>query len=383
MVSSVNRRDFHSALAVVCGAAWLGIASVQAQDACTSGDQALAAARWSEANDAYQICVRVNPSFAVYSNMGVALSHMGRMEDAIDSYKKALAVDPSNSKIEFNLSVALIKENNYGLATDHLKHLQRTGNDIRYDELLAFSYYHLESYSLAARAAERVYASRPGDPAIALILGSTYERMGLYEKALPLITFALESGGSAAGHLILAQTLNGLHRYREAENELRQLTADQPNFLGLHEALGEVYVGTERSPQAEVEFAAAIVQDPNDFEANYFLGRLKRFDGDIASANRYLTIADRLHPNSSEVQDERAEIAMKEHRFADAIPLLESVIKADPDQAQAYLSLAEAYQHTGRRAEAQREGQLYNSKRSESQERIAAQKRQSGAQEDQ
>jgi tetratricopeptide (TPR) repeat protein len=279
------------------------------------------------------------------------------------------------------LSVALIKESNYTLAADHLKHLQRMGNDVRYDELLAFCYYHLQLYSLAARAAERVYSVNPNDPANALILGSTYERMGLYDKALPLITLALKSAGSAEGHLILAQTLNGLHRFPEAESELKQIDASQPNLPGLHEAMGEMYVGTERTPQAEAEFAVALEQDPNDFEANYFLGRLKRFDGDLASANRYLTVADQLHPHSSEVEHERAEIAMKERRFADAIPLLEAVIKADPEQAQAYLSLAEAYQHTGRRAEAQREGELYNTKLRESRERIAAREHTSGAQE--
>jgi tetratricopeptide (TPR) repeat protein len=313
--------------------------------------------------------------------MGVALSHMGRMKDAIDSYTKALMLDPGNSKIEFNLSVALIKENNYSLAVDHLKHLHRTGNDVRYDELLAFCYYHLQSYSLAARAAERVYSANPDDPANALILGSTYERMGLYEKALPLITLALKYAGSAEGHLILAQTLNGLHNYPAAESELKQIAASEPNFPGLHEAMGEVYVGTERTPQAEEEFNLAIEQDPNDFEANYFLGRLKRFDGDFASANRYLAVAAQLHPESSEVGYELAEIAMKERRFVDAIPLLEAVIKAEPDQAQAYLSLAEAYQHTGRRADAQREGELYNAKLRESHERIAAQENRPGVQE--
>jgi len=309
------------------------------------------------------------------------LSHMGRMKDAIDSYTRALALDPSNSKIEFNLAVALIKESNYALAADRLKHLQRAGNDIRYDELLAFCYYHLQSYSLAARAAERAYSANPNDPANALILGSTYERMGLYEKALPLITLALKSAGSAEGHLILAQTLNGLHRFPESESELKQIDTRQPNFPGLHEAMGEIYVGTERTPQAEAEFAAAIEQDPNDFEANYFLGRLKRFDGDMASAKRYLTVADQLHPNSQEVEYERAEIAMKERRFADAIPLFEAVIGAQPDQAQAYLSLAEAYQRVGRRADAQREGELYNAKLRESRERIAAQENQPTAQE--
>jgi tetratricopeptide (TPR) repeat protein len=377
----VPRRVIHYASATVCVLALLGRAPIGAQQACSEGDQALASARWSEANDAYQICVQTNPSFGVYSNMGVVLSHMGRMKDATESYTKALALDPSNTKIEFNLAVALIKESNYALAADRLKHLQRAGNDIRYDELLAFCYYHLQSYSLAARAAERAYSLNPNDPANALILGSTYERMGLYEKALPLITFALKSAGSTEGHLILAQTLNGLHRYPEAENELKQVDASQSNFPGLHEAMGEVYVGTERTPQAEAEFAAAIEQDPNDFEANYFLGRLKRFDGDIASAKRYLAAADQLHPNSPEVEYERAEIAMNEHRFADAIPLLETVIKAEPDEAQAYLSLAEAYQHTGRRADAQREGELYNTKLRDSRERIAAQENQRRAQE--
>jgi tetratricopeptide (TPR) repeat protein len=303
------------------------------------------------------------------------------MEEAIGSYTKALTLDPSNSEIEFNLSVALIKEGNYTLAADHLKHLQRTGNDVRYDELLAFCYYHLQSYSLAARTAERVYAVDPNDPANALILGSTYERMGLYEKALPLITLALKSAGSDEGHLILAHTLNGLHRYAEAESELKQIVVNAPNFPGLHEAMGEVYVGTERTPQAEAEFAAAIQQDANDFEANYFLGRLKRFDGDLAFAKRYLSVADQLRPHSSEVEYERAEIAMKERRFADAVPLLESVIKAEPDQAQAYLSLAEAYQHVGRREDAQREGEMYNTKLRESRERMAAQESQPRAQE--
>jgi len=323
----------------------------------------------------------VNQSFGVYSNMGVALSHLGRMQDAIESYNKALALDPSNNKVEFNLSVSLVKEGNYSLAVDHLKHLQRSGNDIRYDELLAFCYYHLQSYALGARAAERVYSARPDDPANALILGSMYERMGLYEKALPLITLALKSAGSAEGHLILAQTLNGLHRFSEAENELKQIDASQANVPGLHEAMGEVYVGTERTPQAETEFAEAIQEDPNDFEANYFLGRLKRFDGDLPAASRYLIVADQLHPNSSEVEYERAEIAIKEHRYADAIPLLEAVIKAEPDQAQAYLLLAESYQHTGRRADAQREGELYNTKLRESRERMAAQENQPHAQE--
>lgn len=98
----MRRGVFARASATVCLLGLLGAMIARAQETCTAGDQALAAARWSDANEAYQKCVEANPSFAVYSNMGVALSHMGRMHDAINSYTKAFALDPTNSKIEFN-----------------------------------------------------------------------------------------------------------------------------------------------------------------------------------------------------------------------------------------------------------------------------------------
>lgn len=368
-----QRGAMHWGLHALAAVVWCAPACVSAQNACADGDRALAASQWSAANDAYQKCVAENPISAVYSNMGIALSHLGRMDDAVHSYTKALELEPGNTRIDFNLAVTLLRAGEYAQAADHLKHLQRTGNDPRYDELLAFCYYHLASYPLAARAAERVYVAHPEDAANALILGSTYTRMHLYDKALPLITFALKAAGSAEGHLILAQTLIGLHQYPAAQRELEQIAASQPNFPGLHEAMGEVYVGTEHAHEAEAEFALAVKENPDSFEANYLLGRLKRFDGNFAEANHYFDIADRLHPHSPEIAYERAEIAIKERRFADAVPLLEYVTRTEPDEAQAVLLLAQAYQKTGRHEDAQREGELYNAKRRESHQQREAQ----------
>ena len=331
---------------------------------CTAGDTALAAARWSDAVTAYQICSRLFPdNFAVFSNNGIALSRLGRMQEAIQSYERAVALDPTNEKVTFNLAVALVKAGEYAGAVKRLKQLQGKGDDLRYDELLAFCYFHLESYPLAARAAERVYAKAPEDGGNALILGAAYTRMHEFDRALPLITEAMQTAGSAEGHLIMAQTLLGLHMYHEAEAELGAIVSTQPDLPGLHSALGAVYVGTERSPLAEVEFAKALAQDPNDFEANYLLGRLKRFDGDNAAAIRYLNVANRLHPGSSEVLFELATIDIGQHHYAEAIPLLETVIKAEPDHAQAYLMLSISYQRTGNPSEAQRTGEIYNQKK--------------------
>lgn len=346
--------------------------------ACGAADQALAESRWDSALEDYSSCLKLTPdSFAVLSNMGVAYSHMGRMPDAINSYKKALTLAPSNTKIQFNLAVTQIKASDYADAVDQLKNLQRSGDDPRYDELLAFCYYHLDSYSLAARSAEKAYKIHPDDPGNALILGSAYTRMGQYEKALPLITLALKAAGSAEGHLIMAQTLLGMHQYPSAQKELNQVAAIQPDLPGLHTALGDLYLGFDKTQEAEAEYALAIKQNPNDFEANYLLGRLKRFDGDIETAKKYLDRADQLHPRSPDVMYERAEIALSQHRYEDAVPLLEDVVKAEPDRAQAYLMLSESYQRTGRREDAQKEGELYNAKRRELHDKKALQQKES------
>lgn len=378
----------------ICALAMLGCQLVETQsnprasaatqaesaNACGIGDDALTAGRWQAAVSNYSECLKINPnSFAVFSNMGVAYSHLGRMPDAVNSYTRALALDPSNTKIEFNLAITEIKSGDYAAAADQMKHLQRSGTDLRYDELLAFCYYHLESYSLAARAAEKVYEAHPDDAGNALILGSAYTRMGQYEKALPLITLALKAAGSAEGHLILAQTLLGMHNYPGAQEELNQAAAINPNLPGLHTAMGDLDLGFDKIQDAEREYAIGIKDDPNDFEANYLLGRLKRFDRDISAAKKYLDIADQLHPRSAEVMYERAEIALTEQRFADAVPLLEAVIKAQPDNAQAYLMLSESYQRTGRREEAQKEGEIYNAKRRELHEKKTQRQQQEGS----
>ncbi|MGA7158531.1 MAG: tetratricopeptide repeat protein [Acidobacteriaceae bacterium] len=334
--------------------------SDQASASCTAGDNELAAGKWRQAVQDYGVCAKAYPqNFAVFSNMGIALSRLGQMEEAIQSYQKALSLDPTNTKVKFNLAVALVKAEDYPDAIKRLRELQQTGGDLRYDELLAFCYFHVKSYNLAAQAAEKVYAINPDDAANALILGETYTRLHQYDKALPLITKALQVAGSAEGHLILAQTLIGLRMFHEAEAELNQVVKINPDLPGLHTAIGSVDIGTDRTRQAEAEFTIALAQNPSDFEANYLMGRLKRFDGDIPSATHYLDVAATLHPSSPEVMFERASIAITQRRYADAIPLLQGVLKAEPDYAQAYLMLSVCYQRTGKKQEAQKAGEMY------------------------
>src|SRR6185295_3883549 len=59
---------------------------------------------------AYQAILATHPARAdVRSNLGAAYSALGRYEDAIEQYKRALLVDGTNYAIRFNLALAYYK----------------------------------------------------------------------------------------------------------------------------------------------------------------------------------------------------------------------------------------------------------------------------------
>jgi tetratricopeptide (TPR) repeat protein len=340
-------------------------------NACAYADRAAAASQWEYARSLYRACLASGPPrFETWSNLGMVLTRLGLMPEAIESYQKALALSPRNAKVEFNLAVAFVKVGNYNAAVEHLSELQKLEpGEVRVQELLAFSYYHLGRYSLAAREAERVYKSHPDDAGNALILGSAFTRLGLYEKALPLITFALTSAGSAEGHLIMGETLLGLRLYHPAMDELAQAAALQPDLPGLHSALGVGKSGLGNPEGAVAEFQKALEADPNDYDANYSMGRLKRLDGDVSSARKFLDKAEQLRPGAPEVLFEVAAIEVKAHQYSKAEPLLNNVIQQQPDHGEAHFLLAEIYLKQGHREAAQREQETFEKLRKEQQEK--------------
>ena len=357
--------------------------------ACADADQALAASQWETARSEYAACLdAAPPRFEVLSNQAMALTRLGRMDEAIQNYQKALALSSGNPKVRFNLALAFIRVGNYEDAITQLNLLKQAGSsnsrstklrsanpqptDPRVPELLAFCYYHLERYALAIREGESAHKSHPEDAANALVLGSAYSRMGLFEKAHPLITFALQSAGSAEGHLIMGQTLLGLRLYHGAMEELSQATALQPDLPGLHSAIGVAKVGVGDSDGAAAEFTEALKADPNDYQANYYMGRLKRLEGDFDLARKYLTKAEQLHPGAPDVLFESAAIAMTEKDYPKAEPMLDRVLKKQPEHVEAHFLLSDLYRRTGRREAAQKERAIFEKLRQKEEDRRTA-----------
>src|SRR5579863_5364509 len=98
-----------SVLALVCLAAAQSPSPEQlfreAVEAQKRGDDALAVRN-------YQQLLKLHPgAVALEANLGAALAHMGRYDEAIAHYRAALAKAPDNAGLRLNLALAFFKKN--------------------------------------------------------------------------------------------------------------------------------------------------------------------------------------------------------------------------------------------------------------------------------
>jgi len=328
---------------------------------CSDADQARAGERWEAARRDYEACLRTGPArFEVWADLGLVNSHLGRTADAIQAYRQALQLSHGDARVRTNLALVLLQAEDYAQAVAELDPmLQADPVNLRAEELLAFARYHLGEYRRAAHAAERVHRAHPDDAANALVLGSAYTRLGRYREALPLLTFALRAAGSAEGHLIMGETFLGLRLYRSALREFTAAQAAQPGLPGLATDLGLAKVGAGNPAGAMDDFTRALREDPNAFQAAYYLARLNRLAGHRRLAQQYLARAAQLRPGDAGVAIEYAVLALDDNDSARAAQLLEGVVRQQPALPEAHFLLSRIYLKAHRWQAAKREQVIF------------------------
>ena len=86
------------------------------------GDLLAQTGRVSEAIEHYRQALAINPDFSeTHYNLGNALFQSGRTQEAIDHYQIALALKPDYFEVHNNLGAALIKAGRPQEAIDHYK----------------------------------------------------------------------------------------------------------------------------------------------------------------------------------------------------------------------------------------------------------------------
>lgn len=184
----------------------------------------------------FRYLLRKQPRNArVLYGLGGALKDQGRLPEAAELYRRALAVAPNHVSAHINLGAVLLQTGRLGEAVDHLR------TAVRLDSNAAGAHYNLAVISASQ--------------------GNLSQAVEHYREAIR----ARSDYGEA--HNNLGQIYRATRRLEEAVGHLRQAAAFLPDSADVHNNLGESLRLTGRTPEAIEHFRRAIAIDPNHADA--------------------------------------------------------------------------------------------------------------------
>ena len=217
------------------------------------GEALRAEGKWQEAIDCYRRLLAVNPGYAVaHFTLGNVLGEVGEHEEAIDCYRRAIAIDADYSEAE----------NNLGVACQALGRLNEA----------------LDSY-------RRVIAINAGHAEAHNNLGNVLADLGRLDEAAAGYRRAIEANpGYAEAHCNYGTLLADQVKLDEAAACYGQALRLNPNYVEAHNNLANVFCEQDRVEEAAAGYRRALDIDPDYLEARYNLGNVLTVQGRLEEA---------------------------------------------------------------------------------------------------
>jgi protein O-GlcNAc transferase len=298
---------------------------------------------------------------------GVALGDAGRLDEAIASFERAVAIDPTLPEPHFHLGLAYDRRDRPGEAIAHYVHALRLRPD-----------YAEATYGLST------VCTKVGDldGAIVLLRRIT-SRAPAFAEARYNLGLNLWNRFKASARPGVASDLDA------AESELKEAVRLDPAQAPYHSALGQLLAERETYAGAIEHLRQAVALAPGDAEHAYNLGLALRLHGDLEGAEAQFRRALELKTNhtlarrslglvlrqkgdfpsaAAALQQSVTErlddpighhllgtVLLKLNRAEDAEREFREAARLDPSFTEARVSLAQSLARSGKREEALRE----------------------------
>ncbi len=222
--------------------------------------------------DLYSQNSRTAEALKEYDRVGRMLLKRGMLDEAVQVFKKALKIDPSNSELVESLVTALLEAKDYANATQIVDAAleSNAGNP----KLLAMlGRIQLAKGDLrAARAAmERGLAANPNDPALRESMADLYLRSGSPDGALEMLTPLVEKAIGRGERSVAVEMLNRVLRVDSGHTlTLERLVAvysrlnEETNILASMNSLAEAHVAKGQFDRAAAVLEKLIQREPQN-----------------------------------------------------------------------------------------------------------------------
>jgi Flp pilus assembly protein TadD len=311
----------------------------------------------------------------------VVLHQSGDLEGAAALYVQVLRVVPGASRIRSNLGAAYAGLGRYDDAIVEYRRALEGEDDPSIRQNLALSLQKAGHLDEAAEEATRVLGAEPGNHAVLLLLADTELRRGRNEHVVQLLGPALEArpedksaayllgsalleldrtaeaqtvldrlfrDDSAEGHVLLGTLLAKRRDWPAALAEYEKARSANPKLPLVNYLVGEALMrGREDWAGAAAALRAELSTNPYHFESNLLLGTLLLEGGSLQEALGHLERAAQLRPGDLSVKYPLGTAYLNAGRLEEARALLEAVAAAAPGHLQTQMKLAALYTKLG------------------------------------
>jgi tetratricopeptide (TPR) repeat protein len=355
-------RSFRPAISAAALLLVLGASGVAAQEVDTLLARGMALHKAGDLLGAvqnYEIALEAQPDRTdIRSNLGAAYVALGRIDEGIEQYRRALAMQDVAS-IRQNLALALYKSGRTGDAAAEFERVlaAEPGNKpaalLLADSLLNMGR-HQQAIDLLTPRADAF----GDDLAYAYVLGTALLQAGDVDRGQVLIDRIFRNGESAEAHLLMGMAQMAKRDFVAAHDELAKAIALNPDLPSLQAAYGRVQLGMGDREAAMRAFRRELEHNPNSFEAAQQLGTLYRIDQRYAEAMGYLKRAEALQPQDALVRQNIAAAHLGLGEAERAQDVLEALVQDAPAYIDAHVLLATTYYRLKRKDDGDRERQI-------------------------
>jgi tetratricopeptide (TPR) repeat protein len=307
--------------------------------------------------ETYKAALAIDPTRTdALSNLGAAYVRLGQFDDAIAQYQAALKSDPGNNTVRLNLALAHYKSARPNQAIPQLKRVVASDPQAKNAYLILADCYlqtgqDQELVSLL-RPRERMFGD---DLAYAYLLGTALLHVNETAEGQKHIDRIFGAGESAEAHLLLGIAHINRQDYPAAKSEFKRALELNPRIPTGHALYGRSMLAMGEQEPAERAFGEELALNINDFEANLQLGYMRKNAQKFDESAAYLERAMMIRPNDLAARKLLASLRLQTGNVDEAVRMFEAIVKEAPDAIDAHVQLATGYSRLKRKADADRE----------------------------
>jgi tetratricopeptide (TPR) repeat protein len=278
--------------------------------------------RINEAINTYRKALQIKPDFEeAFFNLGNALAAQGRRGEAIKYYYEALRIDPDSVEVHVNLGNALAAQGRYNEALSHYHDALRIKPD--FEEAY---------YNMGKAMADQ---------------GKTADAIKYYYEALRIRPDFEEA------HYNLANALIEQGKVAEAINHYYEALRVRPDFVEVHISLGNILAAQGKYDEAVIHYSKALQIAPDSAEVHNNLGAALIREGKIDAGVVHFSEALRIRPDYVDAQNNLKNVLEAQERITDkAIKKIQESLNTAQENPALYYQLGNLYRKKGKLNEA-------------------------------